>query len=32
LVNDKPYEVALERLSKDDQSFVNQVEDAVNRK
>jgi hypothetical protein len=32
LVNDKPYEVALERLSKDDRSFVNQVEDAVNRK
>ena len=32
LVNNKPYEVALDRLSEDDRAFAKQVEESVNRK
>ena len=32
LVNNKPYEVVLDRLSEDDRAFAKQLEESVNRK
>ena len=32
LVNNKPYEVALDRISEDDRAFAKQVEESLNRK